>query len=161
MKEVVYRPIGVIHTPFKSPENMPIQPSGGRDIEGTIEVDPEFEEALSDLDGFSHLILIYHFHLARSYVLKVRPFLDTAKRGLFATRAPRRPNPIGVSVVRLNRIEGNILHICDVDMVDGTPLLDVKPCVGEFDRCGRMRIGWLEGKADKARGKRSDERFRK
>ncbi len=158
--KVVYEPIGVIHTPFKTRENMPIQPSGGKDIEGVVVLRPELAEALTDVDGFSHVYLIYHLHRSKGHSLKVVPFLDTEKRGLFATRAPRRPNPIGISVVRVKRIEENKVYFQDVDMLDGTPLLDIKPCVREFDSRQKTRIGWLEGKSGKARRKKSDGRFR-
>ena len=140
---------------------MPIQPSGGRGVEGVAELHPEYEEALGDLEGFSHVYLIYHLHKSRGYDLKVVPFLDTRKRGLFATRAPRRPNPIGISVVRVVRVEGRRLHFSDVDMLDGTPLLDIKPYVREFGAGDSLRIGWLEGKSRQARRQRSDSRFKK
>jgi len=156
---VVFEPIGVIHTPFETPENMPVQPAGGKDIEGWVVVEPRYEEALADLEGFSHIYLIYHLHRSKGYSLKVIPYLDTEKRGLFATRAPRRPNPIGISVVRLKRVEGNKLHICDLDILDGTPLLDIKPCVREFVAAKGLRIGWLEGKASHVRTHTSDDRF--
>jgi tRNA-Thr(GGU) m(6)t(6)A37 methyltransferase TsaA len=158
--KVVYEPIGVIRTPFKTRENMPIQPAGGKGIEGVAVLRPDLAEALADVDGFSHIYLIYHMHKSKGYSPKVVPFLDTQKRGLFATRAPRRPNPIGISVVRVKRIDANKVYFEDVDMLDGTPLLDIKPCVREFDRTTRMRIGWLEGKSRRARRKRSDGRFR-
>jgi tRNA-Thr(GGU) m(6)t(6)A37 methyltransferase TsaA len=161
MDEIRYRPIGTIHTPFKARAGMPIQPSGGRGIEGVAELDHEYEEALSDLEGFSHVYLIYHLHESRGYDLKVVPFLDTKKRGLFATRAPRRPNPIGISVVRVTRIEGSRLHFSDVDILDGTPLLDIKPYVREFGADDSLRVGWLEGKSRQARRQRSDSRFKK
>ena len=125
-----------------------------------VEVDPRYEEALSDLEGISHIYLIYHLHRSKGYSLKVIPYMDTEERGLFATRAPRRPNPIGISVVRLKRVEGNRLHICDLDMLDGTPLLDIKPCVREFDAAEGLRIGWLKGKAKRADTHRSDDRFK-
>ena len=159
MNKIIYEPIGIIHTPFRTQQNMPIQPSGGRGIEGVVEVDARYQDGLSDLEGFSHLYLVYHLHRSRGYSLKVVPFLDTVKRGLFATRAPRRPNPIGISVVRLKRIRGNKLYFCDVDMLDGTPLLDIKPCVREFDTVGDLRIGWLEGKSKRAGKQESDGRF--
>ena len=159
-KKVVYEPIGVIHTPFKTRENMPVQPSGGKGIEGVVVLRPELAEALADVDGFSHVYLIFHLHRSKGHSLKVVPFLDTEKRGLFATRAPRRPNPIGISVVRVKRIEANKLYFQDVDMLDGTPLLDIKPCVREFDSKQNTRIGWLEGKSGKARRKKSDGRFK-
>jgi tRNA-Thr(GGU) m(6)t(6)A37 methyltransferase TsaA len=158
--KVVYQPVGVIHTPFETKEDIPIQPPGGEDVEGVAVLRPELAEALADLDGFSHIYLIYHMHRSRGYSLKVVPFLDTQKRGVFATRAPRRPNPIGLSVVRVKRIDGNRIYFQGVDMVDGTPLLDVKPCVREFDSRSKMRIGWLEGKSGRTRHHRSNGRFK-
>jgi len=138
---------------------MPIQPSGGKGIQGAIELYTEYVEGLQDLEGFSHIILIYHFHLSERYSLKVKPFMDENLRGIFSTRAPRRPNPIGISVVGLKEIEGNILHIEDVDIVDGTPLLDIKPYVPEFDITEVKRTGWLSKKADKVHKFKSDKRF--
>jgi tRNA-Thr(GGU) m(6)t(6)A37 methyltransferase TsaA len=159
MDKVEYRPIGVIHTPFKEPKGVPIQPSGRRDIKGTIELKPEYRDALKDLEGFSHIILIYHLHLSQGYKLQVIPFLDDVERGLFATRAPRRPNPIGLSVVSLERIEGITLHISDLDIVDGTPLLDIKPYISKFERTGEIRIGWLDGKSRRTDNTVADDRF--
>lgn len=121
---------------------------------------PEFARGLQDLDGFSHIILIYHFHLSKGYSLTVKPFLDDIPRGVFATRAPKRPNSIGMSVVRLVRVEGSTLYIEDVDIVDSTPLLDIKPYVPEFDFRKAERIGWLTGKAKKAAKTGADERFK-
>ena len=152
--------IGIIQTPFKDIDGMPVQPSGARDVPGQLVLDPRYEEGLSDLDGFSHLILLYHFHLSKGYSLMVKPFLDTVERGLFATRAPRRPNPIGLSIVRLNRIDGRILHILDVDMLDGTPLLDIKPYVPTFDIRSDVRAGWLEQSQERSTSLKSDQRFR-
>ncbi len=157
--KIEYRPIGIIHTPFKSIEEMPIQPSGARSIKGTVTVFPEYLEGLKDLDGFSHIILLYHFHRSSGAKLVLTPFMDTQPRGIFSTRAPKRPNPIGLSVVRLRRIEGNILHIENVDILDGTPLLDIKPYVPEFDRFPVNRIGWLEQARGVVRKKKSDKRF--
>ena len=153
-------PIGIIQTPFKDIDGMPVQPSGARDVPGQLVLDPQYEAGLCDLDGFSHLILLYHFHLSKGYSLTVEPFLDTVKRGLFSTRAPRRPNPIGLSIVRLNRIDGRILHILDVDMVDGTPLLDIKPYVPTFDVRSDARAGWLERSQKRSTSLKSDQRFR-
>jgi tRNA (adenine37-N6)-methyltransferase len=161
MEPLLCRPIGVIHTPFKELENMPIQPSGAAGIRGTVDLFPEFAEGLKDLDGFSHLILLYHFHESRGYKLIVTPFLDSEQRGVFATRAPKRPNPIGLSIVSLVQIRGSSLEIDNVDVLDGTPLLDIKPYVPEFDLQENCRIGWLEQARGKVRDKRSDERFRK
>jgi len=152
-------PIGTIHTPFSSLEGMPIQPSGAEGVQGTIHLKKEFEEGLRDLDGFSHLILLYHFHRSKGYNLLVKPFLDTVKRGLFSTRAPRRPNPIGLSIVRLVKVEGLTIHLLDVDVLDGTPLLDIKPWVPEFDAKQKTRSGWLEETQKKSRSMKSDQRF--
>ncbi len=161
MMEIRYRPIGIIYTPFKEPKGTPIQPTAAKGVHGRVEVFPEYAEGLKDLDGFSHIILIYHFHLSKKFSLKVKPFMDDQMRGVFATRAPSRPNPIGISVVRLIKIEGNILHIQDVDIVDGTPLLDIKPYVPEFDVRVVDRVGWLEGNLNKLHSLRDDGRFQK
>jgi tRNA-Thr(GGU) m(6)t(6)A37 methyltransferase TsaA len=154
--EVTYHPIGTIRSPFTDPATMPIQPTSAASRPGTIEIDASFVEGLRDLDGFSHVILLYHLHAARGPVLTVTPFLDSEPRGVFATRAPTRPNPIGLSIVALERIEGNVLHVNDLDVLDGTPLLDLKPYVPEFDHRPECRVGWLEGKG---RGGTSDGRF--
>ena len=161
MMEIRYRPIGIIYTPFKEPKGTPIQPTAAKGVHGRVEVFPEYTEGLKDLDGFSHIILIYHFHLSKKFSLKVKPFMDDQMRGVFATRAPSRPNPIGISVVRLIKIEGNILHIQDVDIVDGTPLLDIKPYIPEFDVRVVDRVGWLEGNLNKLHSLRDDGRFQK
>jgi tRNA-Thr(GGU) m(6)t(6)A37 methyltransferase TsaA len=139
---------------------MPIQPSGALGIKGTVELFAEYSSGLKDIDGFSHIILVYHFHLSRGYALETRPFLDEAIHGVFATRAPARPNPIGISVVRLVGIEDNILHIEDMDIVDGTPLLDIKPYIPDFDWREAERIGWLSVKSRRARKHKSDTRFK-
>ena len=161
LENIVYRPIGIIHTPFRKLENMPIQPSGAAGICGTVDLYPEFAEGLKDLAGFSHLILLYRFHESRGYSLTVTPFLDSETRGVFATRAPKRPNPIGLSIVRLVRIQGSTLDIENVDILDRTPLLDIKPYVPEFDHQEDCRIGWLEQVQRMVKTKRSDDRFRK
>ena len=153
--------IGMIQTPFKELENMPIQPSGAAGIRGTVDVFSEFAEGLKDLDGFSHLILLYRFHQSRGYELTVTPFLDSEPRGVFATRAPRRPNPIGLSIVRLIGIRGSTVDVENVDILDGTPLLDLKPYVPEFDQQEDCRVGWLEKARNTVKEKRSDGRFRK
>jgi len=160
MVKINFRAIGIVHSPFQEIEGMPIQPTGARGIQGTIEVFPEFVAGLQDLDGFSHIILIYHLHRAGKSRLVVTPFLDTQPRGVFATRAPRRPNPIGLSIVKLVKREQDVLHIENVDMVDGTPLLDIKPYVPEFDRQPKCRVGWLEHAPGVVRSKKSDGRFR-
>lgn len=156
---VKYKPIGIVHSPFSSLEGMPIQPAGAAGIQGTVEVLPEYQDGLKDLEGFSHIILLYHFHRSTDFMLEVIPFLDSESRGVFATRAPRRPNPIGLSVVKLQKIEDNILHIENVDMLDGTPLLDVKPYVPEFDEQVSVRTGWLERAGRTVSQRKSDKRF--
>jgi tRNA-Thr(GGU) m(6)t(6)A37 methyltransferase TsaA len=154
-----YTPIGTIHSPFKEPKGTPIQPTAALDIAGVIEINPEYAEGLKDIEGFSHLILIYHFHLLKSSSLLVKPFLDNELHGIFATRSPSRPNLLGFSVVRLTRVEGNKLHILDVDIVDGTPLLDVKPYVSKFDNRETVRNGWFEKNIHKLSITTDDGRF--
>ena len=139
-----YQPIGVIHSPFEGIENVPIQPTAADGIHGTVKVFAE----------------LYHFHCVTQARLTVIPFLDPNPRGVFATRAPSRPNPIGLSIVRLLSIEGNVLRIENVDIVDGTPLLDIKPYVPEFDHHKAERTGWLVMAGEKVKEKRSDDRFR-
>ncbi|RLE28089.1 tRNA (N6-threonylcarbamoyladenosine(37)-N6)-methyltransferase TrmO [Candidatus Acetothermia bacterium] len=156
---IAYTPIGVIRTPFADPKGTPIQPAAARGIRGRVEVFPEYAEGLTDLAGFSHLILIYHFHRSGPPRLRARPYLDRRQHGVFATRAPARPNPIGLSVVRLLGIEGNVLQVSDVDIVDGTPLLDIKPYIPQFDAPPEARIGWLEEHIDRLPEARDDGRF--
>jgi tRNA-Thr(GGU) m(6)t(6)A37 methyltransferase TsaA len=158
--EISYRPIGVIHSPFTEIEGMPIQPSGAVGIRGSVEVFPAYQEGLNDLEGFSHIILIYHFHRSEDFKLTVTPFLDSHPRGTFATRAPKRPNPIGLSVVKLVRRDRNILHIENVDILDNTPLLDIKPFAPIFDAVADVQLGWLENALGEIKTKRSDDRFR-
>jgi len=159
MNEIRYRPIGIIHSPFTEPQGTPIQPPGARGVAGRVEVFSEYAQGLKDLDGFSHIVLIYHFHLAKSPSLLVKPFMDDQPHGIFAIRAPSRPNPIGISVVHLVKVEENILHVEDIDIVDGTPLLDIKPFVPEFDPPGVERRGWLEENVRKLPSSRDDGRF--
>jgi tRNA-Thr(GGU) m(6)t(6)A37 methyltransferase TsaA len=136
-------PIGIIHTPFTDKSQTPIQASRSQ-AKGVVEVYPEYAEGLQDLEGFSHIFLLYAFHESSDYSLLVRPFLDDQLRGLFATRYPARPNPIGLSVVKLTSRIGNSLEIEEVDMLDGTPLLDIKPYVMDFDNRTDTRCGWYE-----------------
>lgn len=156
---IKYNPIGLIHSPFKEPKGTPIQTAGAEGVEGTVELYPEYTEGLRDLEGFSHIILIYHFHLSKRASLTAKPFLDTEEHGIFAIRGPSRPNPIGISVVRLIGIEKNILHVRDVDIVSGTPLLDIKPYVPDFDIKKVEKIGWLEKNIGKLSRTKDDERF--
>ncbi|MGA9646739.1 MAG: tRNA (N6-threonylcarbamoyladenosine(37)-N6)-methyltransferase TrmO, partial [Candidatus Korobacteraceae bacterium] len=149
MQEIVYKPIGVIHSPFADVEGMPIQPRAASGIQGSIQLNPDLAAGLKDLEGFSHVILIYHFHLSKRYSLEVKPFLDDTQRGVFSTRVPARPNAIGLSVVRLTGVSGSTLTIEDVDVVDGTPLLDIKPFVPDFDNREAQRTGWLTNQASR------------
>ncbi len=157
--EITFRPIGTIHSPFHDLANMPIQPQGEASSPGTIEIYPDYSAGLKDLAGFSHIILLYYLHKVSSVQLTVIPFLDSEPRGVFATRAPVRPNPIGLSVVPLQKIEQNIIFVDQLDMLDETPLLDIKPYVPEFDERTEVRIGWLEQARGKAQYAKSDNRF--
>ena len=156
---ITFSPIGLVRTPFTDLSGMPIQPSGARDVVGTLVLDPQYEQGLKDLDGFSHLILIYHFHRSSGFQLMVEPFLDTVPRGMFATRAPRRPNPIGLSIVRLLKVSHNEVTVKGIDVLDGTPLLDIKPWIPAFDVQGEVRVGWMEKKQEQALSMKSDGRF--
>lgn len=157
---IQYSPIGVIRTPFAEIKGTPVQPSASRGTLGRIELNAELAAGLADLEGFSHLILIYHLHRSSGYNLQVLPFMDDRPRGLFATRAPKRPNPIGLSVVRLLRVEGTVLHIENIDVLDGTPLLDIKPYVPQLDLAPEVRIGWMSDKLELAKVAKADERFK-
>lgn len=154
-----FTPIGTIHSPFAEPAGMPIQPAGAAGVRGTIVIDEKFQAGLRDLDGFSRIILIYAFHRSQGYELEVIPFLDTVPHGIFATRAPRRPNAIGISIVRLISVDDSELVIEGVDIVDGTPLLDIKPYVPEFDCHPGEKPGWFAGCGEKVCNARADERF--
>jgi tRNA (adenine37-N6)-methyltransferase len=160
MNVITYKPIGIIRSPYKNIEGTPIQPTGSQGVVGSIELERDYAPGLKDLEGFSHIVLLYHFHLSSGFSLEVKPFLDDQMHGVFATRAPKRPNSIGLSIVRLTGIEGHLLHIEDVDVIDGTPLLDIKPYVPEFDVRQVQKTGWLEKKARHAKEVRADERFR-
>lgn len=159
MDKIVYSPIGRIISPFKEAKGTPIQPTAEGTARGKIELFPEYVGGIKDLDGFSHLILLYHFHKAGEASLIVKPFLENEVHGIFAVRAPSRPNPIGLSIVRLLKIEENILHFADLDILDGTPLLDIKPYVPEFDRRDNVKIGWLGKNVAKLSNTKDDGRF--
>lgn len=159
MDKITYQPIGIISSPFNKTKDTPIQSSSAEGFCGTINIFPEFADGLKDIEGFSHLIIIYHFHLSHNYKLQVKPFLDEEPRGVFATRAPKRPNGIGISIVKLVKVEGNTLHIENIDALHGTPLLDIKPYVPEFNNVKNVKIGWLTSKKDKIRTQRADNRF--
>lgn len=179
---IKFRKIGTIRTPFKEPGGMPVQPKAGRGVKGVIVILPEFVDGLSDLDGFSHIVLVFNLHksimkvpdgrnpflfkiratlgLEKPYKLKVVPFMDTEERGVFATRAPRRPNSIGISTVRLEKVEGNKVYFQDCDIIDGTPLLDIKPYFPEIVDGDVLRFGWSEKTIDNIDRVRSDDRFK-
>jgi len=156
MQTVTYIPIGVIHTPWSEMTGTPLQSVAAADAMGRVEVAPEYVGGLQDIEGFSHLILLY----MTGYALEVTPYLDTVAHGVFATRSPKRPNPMGFSVVWLVSVEGTTLHIRGADMLDGTPLLDIKPYVPAFDCWDAERTGWFAANAEKVHTTRADERFR-
>ena len=160
MAEIIFHPIGVIHSPFLEVRGTPIQSVSGKEIKGTVELYHKYVEGLKDLDGFTYIILLYFFHLVEGYSLLVSPYLDEEKHGMFSTRIPSRPNPIGLSIVRLNEIKGNTLFIEDLDIIDGTLLLDIKPYVPEFDVRTNCNIGWLTDKISKVNVAKSDGRLK-
>ncbi len=151
--------IGTIFTSFKTREGMPIQPNGAKGMKGKIIINKELSNGLNDLIGFSHIILIYHFHKSEGFELKTKPFLDTKKRGIFSTRAPKRPNSIGISVVRLLKIQENELYVENIDILNETPLLDIKPYIPAFDYHKVEKIGWIENKTENLNTIKSDNRF--
>jgi tRNA-Thr(GGU) m(6)t(6)A37 methyltransferase TsaA len=158
--KITYQPIGVIHSPFTDLKDMPIQPASRHSAPGTVEIYPQYLAGLQDLDGFSHIILIYHLHRVTRTDLTVTPFLDIKPHGVFATRAPTRPNPIGLSIVHLQRIEAEHLYVESIDILDGTPLLDIKPYVPDFDQPEPpINLGWLQSAPGRVQTFRSDERF--
>jgi len=154
-----YRPIGIIHSPFQQMSGTPIQPVFARGVQGRVEVFEDYAEGLSDLELFSHIYLLFHFDRAGPGSLRCTPYLDSRPRGVFATRAPRRPNGLGLSIVHLLGREGGTLRVEDIDVLDGTPLLDIKPYVPRFDARGDASNGWLEHAAPDAGGNRADGRF--
>ncbi|MHA1793981.1 MAG: SAM-dependent methyltransferase [Promethearchaeota archaeon] len=189
---ISFKPIGYIRSPFKSVKGMPIQPAGGKDKEGKVVLYPEFQDGLKNLDGFSHVFLLYFFHqvnmkFTRFVSLKQQelpcqeiistsiskneliatPYMDSESKGIFAIRAPRRPNPIGLSVVAINKIEKNVIFVKNIDVLDGTPLLDIKPFVPNFDiphdikSLDDVKVGWLKYRSQNVKHARSDERFKK
>ena len=158
--KIIYKPIGIIYSPFKDIEGIPVQPAGAEGIRGRVKVYSKYADGLSGLDRFSHIILIYHFHLSKGYSLKVVPFLQDTEQGIFATRAPKRPNHIGLSVVKIDEIKGNCIDVTNIDIVDGTPLLDIKPYVSIFDNVKDEKNGWLSDKLRNINEIRSDNRFK-
>ena len=160
--KIEFESIGTIHSPFKELEGMPIQPTGAKGIEGKICLKDEFKPGLKDIDGFSHLILIYHLHKTNGNALEVKPFMDNKTHGVFATRSPKRPNNIGMTTVKLDKVEDDVLYISNVDILDGTPLLDIKPYVPQLFEdtlVDDIKIGWFETKHQKAKNQKADDRF--
>lgn len=146
MEEIKLNPIGVVHSPFKEPSGVPKDSTDGMNYQGTVEIFPQYKDGLKDLDGFSHIIILFYFHKSEYYHLISKPYLDDHPRGVFATRSPHRPNLIGLSVVKLLRIDENIIYVRGIDMIEGTPVLDIKPYIPEFESNEGIIIGWLEGK---------------
>lgn len=160
--QVTLQSIATIHTPFETLENMPIQPKGAKGVEATIVFKPEYKEGLKDLEGFSHVYLIYYLHKAPEPKLTVTPFIDNTHtpRGVFSTRAPVHPNSLGLSVVELLSVDGHHVTIRGVDILDGTPLLDIKPYIENFDKVeGEIRSGWMVSSQEEVINKKSDDRF--
>ncbi|MEA1967465.1 MAG: tRNA (N6-threonylcarbamoyladenosine(37)-N6)-methyltransferase TrmO [Thermodesulfobacteriota bacterium] len=152
--------IGIVNSPFTSIENMPIQPKGAKDVVGTIDIYEPYIEGFRDLDGFSHIYLLYFFHKAKKTALTVTPFMDTVKRGVYSTRSPLRPNHIGLSIVELVSIKQGVITVKGIDLLNGTPLFDVKPYIESFDLVEKSRSGWMKANMDEVAEKRSDERFK-
>ncbi len=162
LNKICFEPIGLIRTPHQSLVNMPIQPVGAKGVEGVIELKPDLQEGLTDLDGFSHITLIYHLHEVEGYNLMVKPFMDNKEHGIFATRSPKRPCAIGLSTVKLIKVDGNKVYFEGADMLDETPLLDIKPFFRQTDNRPDALSGWLDEKDEHmAQSQRSDDRFTK
>jgi len=158
--EFRFKPIGILKTPYKSKSGVPIQGVFDPESEGKATIFQAYEAGLQDIEGFSHLIMIYVFHRSQGYELVCRPYMEDKLHGVFAIRAPRRPNPIGLSVVRLRKREGRVLYLSEVDMLDGTPILDIKPFSPKFDHRRDVRVGWMKNTFRKAGHRKiSDDRF--
>ena len=154
-----YQPIGIIRTPHLAVKGMPIQPAGALGVPGVIHITQAYRAGLADLEGFSHILLLYHLHAIQGYELTVKPYLGDSQHGIFATRSPKRPNPIGLSVLRLTGHDGCRVFVENVDMLDHTPVLDIKPYVPAFDVWQAERIGWFAHVEADASQCRADERF--
>jgi tRNA-Thr(GGU) m(6)t(6)A37 methyltransferase TsaA len=160
MLNITYQPIGIVHSSFSKPEGTPIQPIVAKNTEAVIEIFPEFSEGLKDLEEFSHIYILFHLHLAEKKELTVIPFLDTIPHGVFATRSPGRPNAIGISVVCLDKIEANKLYVKNIDILDGSPVLDIKPYIPLFDVFETSKNGWFEKNLHKMESQKDDGRFK-
>jgi tRNA (adenine37-N6)-methyltransferase len=154
-----FKPIGTIYSPHNNLKNMPIQPKGAKGVEGFVLIKNEYLEGLSDLAGFSHVYLIYFFHEASRVEMKVIPFMDKTERGVFSTRSPLRPNHIGLSIVELVGVEHNKILLSGIDVLDGTPLLDIKPYIENFDKVDQSRSGWMNRSSEDVKNRRSDNRY--
>ena len=160
MQRIQFNSIGEIQTIYDNLKSMPVQPAGAKGSVAQIKINEEYVEGLQDLEAFSHIILIYYLHEVKSHQLKVIPFMDDQPHGIFATRSPKRPNPIGISTVRLLKIEKNILTVEGADVLNGTPLLDIKPFFAKFDNREHAKSGWLdENWKEEKRNMISDDRF--
>lgn len=159
MESIIFTPIGTVYSPFTELVGMPIQPAGAKDVDGYVEINEELAEGLDDVKDFSHIYLFYYFHKNSSYSLKVTPFMDTELRGVFSTRSPRRPNMLGCSIVEVVNVEGNRIYVKGLDIVNGTPLIDIKPYVEKFDSLSGTKSGWLQENANKSEVLKSDNRF--
>lgn len=159
MGSIIYQPIGIIYSPFKQVAGMPIQPLGAKGQKGTVEVYADYEEGLKDIEGFSHIILLYHFHKITNWASEVIPFMDDEPHGIFATRSPARPNAIGISIVLLKERKGRFLYVEELDMLDETPVIDIKPFFGSYDNRYKVRSGWLDKVKKEPGDVVSDNRF--
>ncbi len=155
-----FRSIGVIHSPHKDVSRTPIQPVFCNDIKGRVVLEDEYADGLRGLEGFSHIYLFYYFHESRKVCLQLKPYLSDQEQGIFASRAPHRPNKLGMSLVRLMSIEGNVLHIKDIDVIDGTPLFDIKPYIQRFDSRENARSGWQDTIPDDIAGSRGVREYK-
>lgn len=160
IEKICYKPIGYIRSEHKDPNQVPVQPIYAEGFKGYVEILPEFVEGLKHLEDFSHIFLIVHMHLKKEKKLKVIPFFHNREKGIFATRSPARPNPIGLSLVRLEKIEGNKIWVNELDLVDGTPVLDIKPFTKQLDSRQNTRDGWVE-QIDQQEAKRKGRRHGK
>ena len=143
-KEIKIKPIGIIHTSYKEPKGIPIQGKFKKGVRGTIRLFPKYQAGLKDIEGFSHIILIYYFDRAKEEKLTGKPFLEDTPHGIFAIRSPHRPNHIGFSIVKLENVKRGVITFSEVDILDGTPLLDIKPYVKHFDSRDNVKNGWIE-----------------
>jgi tRNA-Thr(GGU) m(6)t(6)A37 methyltransferase TsaA len=160
-EQIILNALGKIKTPWQTLENMPIQPTGAKGVKGIVELNPKYSAGIKEIEHFSHIILIYQLHLVTNPQLEVIPFMDTTTKGIFATRSPKRPNKIGISIVEIEKVEGANIHVLDVDMINDSPLLDIKPFFEDFDNRFKTKKGWLSAKdsIDKEHFK-SDSRFK-